>query len=124
MGRWGCNIFALTTAVVLAAEAQRFNSMNNKTQNIPELVGLHVLQWNPPKHTFLRAGPVPSGEGQAGLKLWEASRLSFDRPLPGKPPNIPACPPSESIFSHLLTRYGLLYKTPLYKTVEGVFKPC
>ncbi len=23
------------------------------------------------------------------LNLWEASRLSFDRPLPGKPPNIP-----------------------------------
>ncbi len=25
----------------------------------------------------------------AALNLWEASRLSFDRPLPGKPPNIP-----------------------------------
>jgi hypothetical protein len=25
----------------------------------------------------------------AGLNLWEASHLSFDRPLPGKPPNIP-----------------------------------
>ena len=25
----------------------------------------------------------------AALNLWEASRLPFDRPLPGKPPNIP-----------------------------------
>ncbi len=27
------------------------------------------------------------------LNLWEASRLSFDRPLPGKPPNIPTASP-------------------------------
>jgi hypothetical protein len=25
------------------------------------------------------------------LNLWEASYLSFDRPLPGKPPKIPNC---------------------------------
>ncbi len=25
----------------------------------------------------------------AALRLWEASRLSFGGPLPGKPPNIP-----------------------------------
>jgi hypothetical protein len=25
----------------------------------------------------------------AALNLWEASHLSFDRPLPGKPPKIP-----------------------------------
>jgi hypothetical protein len=25
----------------------------------------------------------------AALKLWKTSRLSFDKPLPGKPPNIP-----------------------------------
>jgi hypothetical protein len=29
-----------------------------------------------------------SGFAQAGPNLWEASRLSFDRPLPGKPPTI------------------------------------
>jgi hypothetical protein len=27
----------------------------------------------------------------AALNLWEASHLSFVRPLPGKPPNIPDC---------------------------------
>jgi hypothetical protein len=29
----------------------------------------------------------------AALNLWEASRLSFDRPLPGKPPTRPPLPP-------------------------------
>jgi len=33
--------------------------------------------------------PAGRGFAQAGLRLPEASRLSFDRPLPGKPPNIP-----------------------------------
>ena len=36
------------------------------------------------------------------LNLWDASRLSFDRPLPGKPPNIPdRLPPfKKSVFSY------------------------
>jgi hypothetical protein len=31
-------------------------------------------------------------EKGTAVKLWEASRLSFDRPLPGKPLDIPARP--------------------------------
>ncbi len=40
------------------------------------------------------------------LKLWEAFRLSFDRPLPGKPPNIPdrLSPFSKSRFFHIMTQ--------------------
>jgi hypothetical protein len=32
------------------------------------------------------------------LKLLEASRLSFDKPLPGKLPNIPSRPPEKINF--------------------------
>ena len=38
----------------------------------------------------------------AALNLWEASRLSFDRPFPGKPPNIPdrLSPFPKAVFSY------------------------
>jgi hypothetical protein len=40
------------------------------------------------------------------LNLWEASHLSFDRPLPGKPPNIldRLSPLSKSRFFHITTQ--------------------
>jgi hypothetical protein len=40
------------------------------------------------------------------LNLWEASYLSFDRPLPGKPPKIPdhLSPFSKSRFFHITTQ--------------------
>jgi hypothetical protein len=42
----------------------------------------------------------------AALRLWEASRLPFDRPLPGKPPNIP-----DRLFRLVSTRFLLLRHT-------------
>jgi len=40
------------------------------------------------------------------LNLWEASYLSFDRPLPGKPPKIPdrLSPFSKMGFFHITTQ--------------------
>ena len=39
-------------------------------------------------------------EKGTAVKLWEASRLSFDRPLPGKPLDIPARPLHLEQFFH------------------------
>jgi hypothetical protein len=40
------------------------------------------------------------------LNLWEASHLFIDRPLPGKPPNIPdrLSPFSKNLFFHFTTQ--------------------
>src|SRR5512139_364170 len=48
------------------------------------------------------------------LNLWEASRLSFDRPLPGKPPNIPdrLSLSSKSRSFHIMTQ-------PRWERVKG-----
>jgi hypothetical protein len=40
----------------------------------------------------------------AALNLWEASRLSFDRPLPGKPPTQPPLPFSEKAVFHITSQ--------------------
>jgi len=51
---------------------------------------------------------MPESERQevTALNLWEASYLSFDRPLPGKPSNIPdrLSPFSKSGFFHITTQ--------------------
>jgi hypothetical protein len=38
------------------------------------------------------------------LNLWEASRLSFDRPLPGKPPTQPPLSFFKKSFFHIVTQ--------------------
>ncbi len=51
-------------------------------------------------HTF--GTPESERLKVTALNLWEASYLSFDRPLPGKPPKIPDRLPlfKKSVFSY------------------------
>jgi len=44
----------------------------------------HVLGMHESERFKITALPCRSGFAQAGLNLWEATRLSFDKPLPGK----------------------------------------
>jgi hypothetical protein len=56
----------------------------------------------------------------AALRLLEASRLSFDRPLPGKPPNIPDRLSHLVGAQFLLLRYNLSVVTGLSKNRSEV----
>jgi len=50
------------------------------------------------------------------LNLWEASRLSFDRPLPGKPPTRPPLP------SLIMSAFYIVTQSPEGEGKgEGVF---
>jgi hypothetical protein len=64
------------------------------------------------------------------LDLWEASGLSFDMPLPGKPPNIPDRPPPFQevgffILRHSLQEEGLadipVSSEPIDRIAQGLF---
>jgi hypothetical protein len=50
------------------------------------------------------AGPESKQLKATALNLWEASPLSFDRALPGKPPTRPPLLFSEGLFFHITTQ--------------------
>ena len=73
-------------------QSLRMRSFRNG-QSILVQSGVISRNWNiRVLHVKVAAPPCRSPIGEAGLRLLEASRLSFDRPLPGRSPTRPSLP--------------------------------